>query len=87
MPPKSLISSPPWRLDRDWIEANRSFKIHIDRYRSELGSVLLSAQDVRYRLAVIFPLNLLKNQIYETLSHLSYGNLSPNLLSPLGDVI
>jgi hypothetical protein len=53
MPPKYFISSPPWGLDREWKEANRSFKIHIDRYRSELGSVFLSAQDVRNRLALI----------------------------------
>ena len=50
-----LIFKPPWESSPDWRQANRSFDIHIDRYRTELGSALATAREVRSRLASIFP--------------------------------
>ena len=33
-----LIFKPPWESSPDWRQANRSFDIHIDRYRAEVGN-------------------------------------------------
>ena len=49
-------AAPPWGSNLSWQAANRSFDIHIDRYRVELGPAMTIAQEIRCRLALIFPL-------------------------------
>ncbi len=51
-----IIFAPPWGSSPAWHQANRSFDIHIDRYRAELDSAMATAREVYRRLASIFPL-------------------------------
>lgn len=54
IPSKPKIFAPPWGSRPAWQAANRSFDIHIDRYRAELGTAMKIALEVRYQLASIF---------------------------------